>query len=111
MDLTAVRAELEQVVRESDAAIAALAYQEDGDLDTDESDVSSELTEADREEALAEAAGTRREEALAALARLDAGTFGVCVDCGQPIPEERLSFRPEAARCLADQQRFEEREG
>lgn len=110
MDLTAVRAELEQVVRESDAAIAALAHDE-GDVDIDEADVSSELAEADREEALAEAAGGRREEALAALARLDAGTFGICVDCGQPIPEERLLFRPEAARCLADQQAFEEREG
>ena len=110
MDLTAVRAELEQVVRESDAAIAALAYQDD-DLDIDEADVSSELSEADREEALAEAAGERREEAMAALARLDAGTYGFCIDCGKPIAEERLSFRPEAARCLDDQKRFEEREG
>jgi RNA polymerase-binding transcription factor DksA len=111
MDLTAARADLEQVVRESDAAIAALAYHEDDELDIDEADVSSELTEADREEALAEAAGSRREEALAALARIEAGTYGICVDCGKPIPEERLAFRPEAARCLDDQKRFEEREG
>ncbi|HUR15547.1 MAG TPA: TraR/DksA C4-type zinc finger protein [Mycobacteriales bacterium] len=110
MDLTAVRAELEQVVRESDAAIVAFA-REDEDVDMEEADVSSEITEADREEALAEAAEARREEALAALARLDAGTFGICVDCGTPIVEERLLFRPEAARCLEDQQRLEEREG
>jgi len=109
MDLAAVRLELEQVVRESDAAIAALAY-EDG-LEIDEADVSAELTEADREEALAEAADSRREEALAAIARLDAGTYGFCIDCGKPINEERLSFRPEAARCLEDQQAHEEREG
>ena len=108
MDLTAVRAELEQVVRESDAAIAALAY-EDG-LEIDEADVSAELAEADREEALSEAADGRREEALAALARLDAGTFGLCIVCGQQIAEERLLFRPEAARCLADQQAFEEQD-
>jgi RNA polymerase-binding transcription factor DksA len=111
MDLTAVRAELEQVVRESDAAIAALAYRDEDEADMDEADVSSELSEADREEALAEAAGERREEAMAALARLDAGTYGFCIDCGKPIAEERLSFRPEAARCLDDQKRFEEREG
>ena len=109
MDLAAVRLELEQAVRESDAAIAALAY-EDG-VEIDEADVSSELTEADREEALAEAADGRRDEALAALARLDAGIYGICVDCGQPIAEERLLFRPEASRCLKDQQAFEEREG
>lgn len=109
MDLTVVRAELEQVVRESEAAIAALAYDED--VEIEEADVSSELVEADREEALAEAADVRRDEALAALARLDAGTFGVCVDCGQAIAEERLLFRPEASRCLADQEAFEAREG
>jgi RNA polymerase-binding transcription factor DksA len=110
MDLTAARADLEQVVRESDAAIAALAYHEDDDLDIDEADVSSELTEVDREEALAEAADSRREEALAALKRIEAGTYGICVDCGKQISEERLAFRPEAARCLEDQKRFEERD-
>jgi DnaK suppressor protein len=110
MDLDAVRAELEQVVRESDAALAALQVDEDSG-DMEEADLGTELSEADREEALADAAEARREEALAALARLDGGTFGTCVDCGEKIPEERLLFRPEAARCLACQQRFEDREG
>lgn len=109
MDLDAVRVELEQVVRESDAAIAALVLEDDGEVE--EADLPSELTESDREEALADAADARRAEALAALARLDKGTFGTCVDCGQTIAEERLLFRPEAARCLSCQQRFEDREG
>lgn len=108
MDLDAVRAELEQVVRESDAVIAALLLDEEGEAD--EADLPSELTESDREEALAEAAEARRVEALAALARLDAGTFGICVDCGEKIAEERLLFRPEAARCLSCQQTLEDRE-
>lgn len=109
MDLDAVRAELEQVVRESDAAIAALVLEDDGEVE--EADLPSELTESDREEALADAADARRAEALAALARLEGGTFGMCVDCGQTIAEERLLFRPEASRCLSCQQRFEDREG
>ncbi len=33
-----------------------------------------------------------------ALARIEAGTYGVCVDCGGPIPAERLEVRPQAAR-------------
>lgn len=107
MDLEQVRAELEQAVREADAVTLTAAYQDEPD---EEEDKAQELTEADREEALVDAAQVRREEALAALARLDAGTYGVCVDCGKPIDEERLSFRPEAARCLEDQQAFEERE-
>lgn len=109
MDFATVRVELEQMVRESDAAIQALELQDE--LEPDADDLSAELAEADREEALAEAADGRREEALAAIARLDAGTYGACIDCGKPIPEVRLEFRPEAARCLECQQVFEDREG
>ena len=39
-------------------------------------------------------------EISAANARLDEGTFGSCVSCGQPIPLERLEFRPWAATCV-----------
>jgi DnaK suppressor protein len=35
-----------------------------------------------------------------ALARLDAGTFGRCVRCGNPIPRDRLEALPWAARCI-----------
>jgi DnaK suppressor protein len=37
----------------------------------------------------------------AALARIDAGTYGSCVTCGAAIPEERLELRPFAGRCVA----------
>jgi DnaK suppressor protein len=36
----------------------------------------------------------------AALARIDAGTYGRCVTCGADIPEERLELRPFAGRCV-----------
>jgi len=36
----------------------------------------------------------------AALERLDDGTYGVCVDCGEPIGEDRLEFRPTSVRCI-----------
>lgn len=32
--------------------------------------------------------------------RLEAGTYGRCVVCGEPIPEARLEFRPWAATCV-----------
>jgi DnaK suppressor protein len=44
-----------------------------------------------------------------ALARLDAGTFGMCVRCGKPIGPERLEALPWAARCI-DCQRLAARE-
>ena len=44
-----------------------------------------------------------------ALARLEAGTFGTCVRCGRPIPDERLEALPWAPRCI-DCQRLADRE-
>jgi DnaK suppressor protein len=36
----------------------------------------------------------------AALARLDAGTYGRCTSCGNPIAPERLEALPWAAFCI-----------
>lgn len=35
-----------------------------------------------------------------ALERLEAGTYGLCVTCGSPIPAERLEAVPWAALCV-----------
>jgi DnaK suppressor protein len=39
--------------------------------------------------------------------RLAEGTYGICVDCGEEIPAERLEAIPEAIRCIKDQNRYE----
>ncbi len=36
----------------------------------------------------------------AALARVSAGTHGVCAVCGEPIPPGRLEARPTATTCV-----------
>jgi DnaK suppressor protein len=36
----------------------------------------------------------------AALARLEAGRYGLCARCGQPIGEDRLAARPAALLCI-----------
>ena len=36
----------------------------------------------------------------AALQRIEAGTYGKCVNCGAPIPEERLEAMPWATLCI-----------
>jgi RNA polymerase-binding transcription factor DksA len=43
----------------------------------------------------------------AALKRVSDGGYGVCVDCGQDIPFERLRAQPSAERCVACQGRHE----
>jgi DnaK suppressor protein len=45
----------------------------------------------------------------AALRRLDAGQLGLCEDCAEPIPAQRLNVQPWATRCRACQARFEAR--
>ena len=37
----------------------------------------------------------------AALSRLHAGSYGICVNCGEPIGDGRLVAIPEAATCIA----------
>lgn len=46
----------------------------------------------------------------AALARIQAGTYGECTDCGVDIPEARLNVAPEAARCIQCQEKVEKAE-
>ncbi len=50
------------------------------------------------------AEGQRREIGAidAALRRMDANVFGLCVDCGGEIPIERLEALPFAVRCEED---------
>ena len=49
--------------------------------------------------------------AHAALQRLDSGTFGVCGDCGKPMPLMELLADPAAVRCAACAMTPEERAG
>ena len=43
----------------------------------------------------------------AALARIDEGTYGVCVRCGEPIGRERLEALPWATLCIDDKRKQE----
>jgi DnaK suppressor protein len=43
-----------------------------------------------------------------ALARIEQGTYGTCVNCRKPISEERLAAIPWATQCI-DCKRLEER--
>ena len=44
-----------------------------------------------------------------AIEKINNGTYGICIDCSEDISPKRLSFYPNAARCLACQETFEDR--
>ena len=113
MDTQEARQSLEQMLRELDAATSTLQAEGAGDsselshVDQHPGDTASELQDADNQNALLENSADQRAQVEAALARIEDGTYGTCVDCGQPIPDARLEVRPEAARCVADQEKYE----
>jgi DnaK suppressor protein len=59
-------------------------------------DNTSEVTEV-----LAAGARIALRDVLAALYRIDTGTYGSCTDCGNPVPLERLEVLPQVGQCLA----------
>lgn len=61
---------------------------------------------AERTEALGivESIRNQRSEIVAALGRLDEGTYGSCEKCGQQIPEARLQAVPSARLCVSCKQ-------
>ena len=51
------------------------------------------------------------EEIQRALRRIESGEYGTCVDCGKPIPLERLMRSPASIRCVACQESHEHGSG
>jgi DnaK suppressor protein len=98
--LSAERARIER-------ALARLGHQDTGEEadDQDPGNLASELYQDELDEGLAD---DLREELAAverAEARLAAGTYGLSVESGKPIPDERLEAVPTAERTVEEEQR------
>ena len=76
---------------------------EPGDIQFDEESGEGDTLGVERERDLLLSAQARAavEEIDRALAKMDAGTYGVCERCGNPIPKARLKALPYAALCVA----------
>jgi DnaK suppressor protein len=75
---------------------------EPGDIQFDEESGEGTTINIERERDLALSAQARAavEEIDRALAKIDAGTYGICEKCGDPIPKPRLKALPYAALCV-----------
>ncbi|WP_327089647.1 TraR/DksA family transcriptional regulator [Nonomuraea sp. NBC_01738] len=109
MDDTTARALLEGMLAELDRSIRVLKGDPVAVRDRSAADAGSDLTDADRVQAMLNVATSQRQAVVGALKRVEEGSYGSCVDCGKPVPEGRLEARPEAARCVQCQSRRERR--
>src|SRR6266496_2134488 len=75
----------------------------------DYEDVAVDFLEIQQEQSLLVNEQALLTEVLRALKRIENGTYGYCIDCGQPIPEKRLEALPWAARCVKDEESLEKR--
>lgn len=62
-------------------------------------------------ESLKEAEHVEYSRIVKALEMIEAGTYGICIECEQPIKEKRLKHFPNATRCLICQEKFEAGQG
>jgi DnaK suppressor protein len=115
-ELKQVRAELESEsvglsadIAKADSDIAERLTDSVRDAGDDPADAGSKAFERDLELALTQNARQLLEQGERALARIDAGTYGVCESCGRAIGKARLLAFPRATLCVECKQREERR--
>jgi RNA polymerase-binding protein DksA len=94
----ATEAQIAALTREFDGLVAA---SESSNAD-DEHDPEGATIAFERQQiaALLEQAHRRLAEIDDAVARREAGSYGICESCGRPIGAERLAARPAARTCI-----------
>jgi DnaK suppressor protein len=113
-ELAAVRERLNKEIEELRADIARVESEiASGDITEgagdDQADAGAKTYEREREIALTLNTRDLLAQNERAIARIDAGTYGVCESCHKPIGKECLRAFPRATLCVACKQREERR--
>jgi DnaK suppressor protein len=101
----ALRADIER----SESDIASRLSDAVGDAGDDQADVGAKTFEREHELALTQNARELLAQNERALARIEAGTYGTCESCGEPVGKARLQAFPRATLCVSCKQREERR--
>jgi DnaK suppressor protein len=116
IDLNIMKARLEAKRDELQANIAQLTEARPAPVDPlageapqDFEDVAVDFLETQQEQSLLVNESALLTEVQRALKRIEDGTYGKCVNCGQPIPEKRLEAIPWAARDVKCEEQLERR--
>ncbi|MEU9102949.1 TraR/DksA C4-type zinc finger protein [Streptomyces xanthophaeus] len=93
----------------SEAAISGLMRDSGDGAGDDQADTGTKNITRESELALAANATSMLEQTERALERLEAGTYGLCENCGQPIGKARMQAFPRATLCVDCKQKQERR--
>jgi len=94
------RVEMELATLNREGPLESDENWEPGEVDSEDL-YQDERSEGHREELRAQLAAVERAEA-----RLEAGTYGLSVESGEPIPDGRLEALPTAERTVEEEERY-----
>ncbi|MER5630777.1 TraR/DksA family transcriptional regulator [Streptomyces nitrosporeus] len=107
--LTGEAVRLRSELEASGAALAGLMRDSGDGAGDDDADTGTKNITREHELSLAAHAQETLDQTERALARLDAGTYGLCEVCGKPIGKARMQAFPRATLCVEDKQKQERR--
>ena len=99
-----LQSELDSIAARLHRKTEALSTEVDGG---DFIDVAQSLEHQGQEQLIASRLTEQARRLRVALTRLDDGEYGICSECGARIPQKRLLAIPDAATCVACQDRLE----
>ncbi|UNO42594.1 TraR/DksA C4-type zinc finger protein [Streptomyces sp. MST-110588] len=108
-ELMAEVGRLRTEIAASEDAIAGLMRDSGDGAGDDEADTGTKNITREHELALASNAREMLSQTERALERLDAGTYGLCENCGNPIGKARMQAFPRATLCVECKQKQERR--
>jgi DnaK suppressor protein len=111
MDVERARELLSAERRELERALGNRGHQDDGEIAgfQEPANVAAELNLDELDDAVAADLHERLEAVERAEKRLATGTYGLSIESGEPIPDERLEALPTAERTVEEERALTER--
>ena len=100
-DLNAAKSRLEAQLAELEDRLSRLERDLSEPPDPDSSERAVQMEDDEALEGQAQVVSNDIASVRRALDRVEDGSYGTCVKCGEDISEQRLEARPEAALCIS----------
>ncbi len=100
MNQEKIRKQLQDEKAELEKRVATIHVHARKPLNADSSEQAAELGNVEVVSALETEAVEELASINAALQRINDGSYGTCITCGEEISEQRLAIRPESSECV-----------